>query len=61
MYRRLTKVSIIFVIIPDGVDYVFKKNIRVVGLKNFINIYLPKITLKKFKIEFEIFKVDNFY
>ncbi len=32
-----------FVIIPDDVDYLFKKNIRVVGLQIFINKYLSKI------------------
>ncbi|HQV77798.1 MAG TPA: ATP-binding protein [Chitinophagales bacterium] len=32
-----------FVIIPDDVDYLFKKNIRIVGLQIFINKYLPKI------------------
>jgi hypothetical protein len=32
-----------FVIIPDEVDYLFTKNIRIVGLKNFIDKYLSKI------------------
>jgi predicted AAA+ superfamily ATPase len=32
-----------FVIVPEDVDYLFKKNIRVVGLQIFIKKYLPKI------------------
>lgn len=32
-----------FIIVPDDVDYLFKKNIRIVGLQIFINKYLSKI------------------
>jgi predicted AAA+ superfamily ATPase len=35
-----------FIIVPDDTDYLFNKNIRIVGLKIFINKYLPKVIKK---------------